>query len=130
MHSTPVQTAHRNRRAELGEPAKSQESKVAKLPSGAARGAVDDLVLSESEEYSLDEPSADSADRMSKNEATDWPQKARGNQRQSEAIRGNQLLVIQRPSETIRFNQATPQVQSDAIRRQSDANQTQSGAIR
>ena len=54
------------------------------------------------------------------------PQKARGNQRQSEAIRGNQLLVIQRPSETIRCNQAAPQVQSDAIRR----NQTQSDAIR
>ena len=60
--------------------------------------------------------------RMSKNEATE-------SQRQSEAIRGNQLLVIQRPSETIRFNQATPQVQSDAIGRQSDTNQTQSGAI-
>ena len=55
--------------------------------------------------------------RMSKNEA-------RGNQRQSR-IRGNQFLVIQRPSETIRCNQAAPQVQSDAIRR----NQTQSDAI-
>ena len=61
---------------------------------------------------------------MSKNEA-------RGNyQRQSEAIRGNQLLVIQRPSETI--SDAIPgrtsgamKVQSDAIRR----NQTQSDAI-
>ena len=60
---------------------------------------------------------------MSKNEA-------RGNQRQSEAIRGNQLLVIQRPSETI--SDAIPgrtsgamKVQSDAIRR----NHTQSDAI-
>ena len=32
------------------------------LPSGAARGAVDDLELSESEEYSSDEPSSDSSD--------------------------------------------------------------------
>ena len=49
-------------------------------------------------------------------------------QRQSEAIRGNQVLVIhvQRPTETIRCNQAAPQTQSDAIRR----NQAQSGAIR
>ena len=54
-------TAHRKRRAE-GEPAESQESKGAKLPSGAARGAVDDLELSESEEYSSDEPSSDSSD--------------------------------------------------------------------
>jgi hypothetical protein len=54
------------------------------------------------------------------------PQKARGNQRQSEAIRGHQLLVIQRPTETIRCNQAAPQTKSDEIRR----NQTQSGAIR
>ena len=44
-------------------PAESQEcSKGAKLPSGAARGAVDDLELSESEEYSSDEPSSDSSD--------------------------------------------------------------------
>mgnify|MGYP000849528978 FL=1 len=54
------------------------------------------------------------------------PQKARGNQMQSEAIRGHQLLVIQRPTETIRCNQAAPQTKSDAIRR----NQAQSGAIR
>jgi hypothetical protein len=40
----------------------SQESKGAKLPSSAARGAVDDLELSESEEYSSDEPSSDSSD--------------------------------------------------------------------
>ena len=54
MHHTEetlCPTAHRKRRAE-GEPAESQESKGAKLPSGAARGAVDDLELSESEEYS------------------------------------------------------------------------------
>ena len=54
------------------------------------------------------------------------PQKARGNQRQSEAIIGHQLLVIQRPTETIRCNQAAPQTQSGAIRR----NQAQSDAIR
>ena len=54
-------TAHRKRRAE-GEPAEGQESKGAKLPSSAARGAVDDLELSESEEYSSDEPSSDSSD--------------------------------------------------------------------
>ena len=54
-------TAHRKRRAE-SEPAESQESKGAKLPSGAAMGAVDDLELSESEEYSSDEPSSDSPD--------------------------------------------------------------------
>ena len=41
-----------------GEPAKSQESKGAKLPSGAARGAVDALELSESGEYSSDVPSS------------------------------------------------------------------------
>ena len=65
------------------------------------------------------------------------PQKARGNQRQSggqsEAIRGHQLLVIQRPTETIRCNQAAPQTKSDAIRRnqaQSGSNQAQSDAIR
>ena len=60
------------------------------------------------------------------------PQKARGNQRQSEAIRGHQLLVIQRPTETIRCNQAAPQTKSDAIRRnqaQSGSNQAQSDAI-
>jgi hypothetical protein len=45
---------------------------------------------------------------MSKNEATE-------SQRQSEAIRGNQLLVIQRSSESIRCNQAAPQTQSGAI---------------
>jgi hypothetical protein len=50
-------TAHRKRKAE-GEPAKSQESKGAKLPSGAARGAVDALELSESGEYSSDVPSS------------------------------------------------------------------------
>ena len=44
-------TAHRKRRAE-GEPAESQESKGAKLPSGAARGApVDDLELSEAPKH-------------------------------------------------------------------------------
>jgi hypothetical protein len=47
-------------------------------------------------------------------------------QRQSEAIRGNQLLVIQRSSESIRCNQAAPQTQSGAIRRI----QTHSDAIR
>ena len=54
-------TAHRKRKAE-GEPAKSRESKGAKLPSGAARGAVDALELSESGEYSSDVPSSDSSD--------------------------------------------------------------------
>jgi hypothetical protein len=57
-------TAHRKRKAE-GEPAKSQESKESKgvkLPSGAARGAVDALELSESGEYSSDVPSSDSSD--------------------------------------------------------------------
>ena len=61
---------------------------------------------------------------MSKNEA-------RGNyQRQSEAIRGNQLLVIQRPSETI--SDAIPGRTSGAMKVQSDAiirNHTQSDAI-
>ena len=56
---------------------------------------------------------------MSKNEA-------RGNQRQSEAIRGNQLLVIQRPSEAIGDHQMQSGRTSGAIRR----NQTQSDAIR
>ena len=56
--------------------------------------------------------------RMSKNEA-------RGNQRQSEAIRGNQLLVIQRPSEAIGDHQMQSGRTSGAIRR----NQTQSDAI-
>ena len=50
-------TAHRKRKAE-GEPAKSQESKGAKLPSGA----VDALELSESGDYSSDVPSSDSLD--------------------------------------------------------------------
>ena len=54
-------TAHRKRKAE-GEPAKSQESKGAKLPSGAARGAVDAFELSESEGYSSDVPPSDSSD--------------------------------------------------------------------
>jgi hypothetical protein len=52
---------HPKRKAE-GEPAKSQESKGAKLPSGAARGAVDALELSESGEYSSDVPPSDSSD--------------------------------------------------------------------
>ncbi len=65
--------------------------------------------------------------QMSKNEAT---VKARGNQRQSEAIRGHQLLVIQRPTETIRCNQAAPQTKSDVIRLIIRRNQAQSGAIR
>jgi hypothetical protein len=96
------------------------------------------LVLSESEEYSSVESSSDFSDEY-------WvrmkPQKARGNQRQSEAIRGNQignqLLVMftEATSETIRCNQAAHlrcnqiaiirnHTQSYAIRR------TQSDAIR
>ena len=46
----------------LASTAKSQESKGAKLPSGAARGAVDALELSESGEYSSDVPPSDSSD--------------------------------------------------------------------
>ena len=120
---TDAQTAHRKRRAELGEPAESQESKVAKLPSGAARGAVDDLVLSENEEYSLDEPSADSADRMSKNEATE-------SQRQSEAIRGNQRQSVACHTEAIRDHQIQSGHTSGAIRCNRTPIRRQSDAIR
>ncbi len=63
LHSTRGASHAQKRRAEGEVPADSQEcSKGAKLPSGAARGAVDDLELSESKEYSSDEHSSDSSD--------------------------------------------------------------------